>query len=547
MADASASPTVVEQVTKAPMAFIDFCKKYWFMGPIIVLVVMALGMALKPWFTSLMTTHNADGTATAAGNGDKLPSILKSFLRISGFLVPVGFVLLGADYCYAACAGHVPCAVQSSHGWLSQVWGFVATLFSAGIVFGISHLSAPDVLDGVTMPGQGKTLAYTPGAAQELSLYMQTSTKNKTAGGQPLIGVDSIVAIDTTVEQVSTGSNPIVSQDLARLLDYLQISSLFHGTVLDKVTGTGPILENGIAFVGQGFSRWGDAPTVTITVPSSDPNDQTITKFFTFPWAQRTLGDPSATCPWLLTLDNMRFQIGIAASTALAAVSTGANTKGASAVRLGTSYAISPLWRQNYLPYARLDTPASGEDGLIFQNFGGTGPAASKPIDMILGLAWLSSLAGLPGNLTFDTLTNIIGPDFGLDDVKAIDMLVLARRQAQAVGRIGSNDYANDGNYVQGTPNNGAALDKLLMLWLRQPSLDMVPNNLPKFTPDTKPKMRGVFSVPRTGPDAFLTLSLRELSAAKMAQQVTLSGGMMPAAYRTAKHFKVPSKTIAVT
>ncbi len=544
---ADASPTVTEQVTKAPMAFIDFCKKYWFMGPIIVLVLVGVGMALKPWFTSLTTTKAADGTITAAGNGDKLPSVLRSLLRISGLLLPVGFVLLGADYAFAACAGSVPCFVQSSSGWLGQVLGFLGGLLGLGVAFGISHLSAPDTLDGVTMPGQGKSLAYTPGATQELSLYMQTTTKNKTAGGQPLIGVDSIVAVDTTVEQVSTGTNPILSQDLARLLDYLQISSLFHGTILDKVTGTGPILESGISFVGQGFSRWGDAPSVTITVPTTDPNDVPLTKYFVFPWAQRTLGDPSATCPWLRTLDNMRFQIGIAASTALAAVSTDANTKNPSTVRLGTSYAISPLWRQNYLPYARLDTPASGEDGLIFQNFGGTGPAASKAEDMVLGLAWLSKLAGLPGNLTFDTLTNIIGPDFGLEDVKAIDMLVLARRQAQSVGRIGAYDYANDGNYVQGTVANGASLDKLLMLWLRQPSLEMVPMALPKFNADTKPKLRGVFSVPRTGPDAFLTLSLRELSSAKIKEQVALSGGLMPSTYRKAKHFRNPSTLIDVT
>jgi hypothetical protein len=541
---AEASPTVVEQVTKAPMAFVDYLKKYWFMGPIIFVLVMFIGMALKPWFTGVVTSS---GSST---KGDKLPAFVRSFLRISGFLVPVGFCLLASDFLYAAVAQQATCcAVQTSHGWLAQVYGFlgpqgtaaVAALLGVlghGVVFGISHLSAPDTLDGVSMPGQGKILSYTPGGSQELSLYMQTSTKNKTAGGQPLIAVDSVVALDTTVEQVSTGTNPILSQDLARLLDYLQISSLFHGTILDKVTGLGPVLDLGISFVGQGFGRWGDAPSVTITVPGTGTNDVPLTKYFTFPWAQRTLSDPSASCPWLLTLDNMRFQIGVAASTALAAVSPGANTTGASAVRLATSYAISPHWRQNYIPYARLDQPASGADGLIFQNFGGTGPSSTKSFDMLLGLAWLSKNAGLPGNLTFDTLTNIIAPDFGLEDVKNIDALVLARRAAQSVGRIGDNDLATDGNYVQGTPNTGAALSKLLMLWLRQPSLDMNPSALPKFTAETKPKLRGEFSATRTGPDAMLSLSLRELSSPKMAQQVAMSGGQMPNQYRVAKHFK---------
>ena len=557
---AEASPTVVEQVTKAPMAFVDYLKKYWFMGPIIFILVMFIGMALKPWFTGVMTTTASDGKTPATVAGDKLPAFLRSFLRISGFLVPVGFCLLATDFVYAAFAQQATCcAAQTSHGWLAQVYGFLGPQGAAllagalavlghGVAFGISHLSAPDSLDGVSMPGQGKTLAYTPGASQELSLYMQTSTKNKTPGGQPLIAVDSVVALDTTVEQVSTGTNPIQSQDLARLLDYLQISSLFHGTILDKVTGLGPVLDLGINFVGQGFGRWGDAPSVTITVPASPAvNDVPLTKYFTFPWAQRILSDPSATCPWLLTLDNMRFQIGVAASTALAAVSTGANTTGASAVRLATTYAISPHWRQNYIPYARLDQPASGADGLIFQNFGGTGPSSTKSTDMMIGLAWLSNNAGLPGNLKFNTLTNLIAPDFGLEDVKNLDILVLARRAAQTVGRIGNNDLGTDGNYVQGTPNNGAALDELLMFWLRQPSLNMVPNALPKFDANTKPKLRGEFSATRTGPDAMLSLSLRELSAPKMAQQVAMSGGKMPTAYRQAKHFASKGEVITVT
>jgi hypothetical protein len=288
---------------------------------------------------------------------------------------------------------------------------------------------------------------------------------------------------------------------------------------------------------------------VSITVPTGvepPPNDVVLTKYFTFPWAQRTLVNPAVTCPWLLTMDNMRFQIGLAEDTALAAVSTDAKTKSASTVRLATSYAISPHWFQNYIPFARLDQPASGSDGLIFQNFGGGGPSSTKSADKMLGLAWLSNLAGLPGNLTFDTLTNLIAPDFGLEDVKNLDMLILARRAAQRVGRIGSDDFTNDGNYRQGTANVGAALDKMLMFWLREPSLNMNPRALPEFRDVTKPKLRGEFSAPRTGPDAFLALSLRELSPQKMQAQSALAakvGGNMPVAYGTAGHYKTRQPT----
>jgi hypothetical protein len=537
MAEGTAPVEAAKQITKAPLALLEFCKKYWWMGPLLLLAIMGLGMAIKPWFADKVTTKAPGTTGPATVAGDKLPDFLRKFLRIAGFLLPF-FVLFGSDYVYAACAGHggAPCAWQEVGGWLAQGWAYLAML-GAAMFFAISHLSAPDQLDART-ERNGRSLAYTPGDEQEVSLFMRTATKNRTAGGQPYVAVDTTIAVDTTVEQVSTGTNPILSQDLARLLKYVQIFSPFDGVILDKKTGTGPVLDLAISFIGQGFSRAGDAPLVTITVPETDPNDQAVTKYFTFPWEQRILFDSSASTPWLGALDNMEIAIGLAASTALAAVSTGAGTKGASKVRAGTSYAISPFWRQTYLPYWRVDQPASGSDGLSFQNFGGTGPSSTKAVDIVHTIGQLSSLAGLPGNLTFDTITGIIAPAFGLDDIANIDLLVKERINAQSYGRIGSDDFANGGNHVQGTPNVGMALDALLFLLLRQPSLEMKPETMLRYDSNSRLPLREEFSEEREGADAFLIGGLRERNDGKMRELSALSGGRMPTNMAQARHFR---------
>jgi hypothetical protein len=526
---------VIEQAKKAPGAFWDFCKKYWFMGPIIVLVLMGIGMALKPWFT------NATTSAGSSTKGNRLPVMLRSVLKISGFLLPIGAVLYAANaFAGVGHTSHQICCAEQVGGFLEllkQTWHILATGAGTGIMFGISHLSAPDVLDAKT-ENNGDNISYTPGAASAVALYLKTGQKNHAPSGKPYIATSSTVAIDTTVEQVSTGTNPILNQDLARLIDYLEISSPFHGPILDKETGTGPILDLVISFIGEAFGRHGDAPIVTITVPSSAPNDVAVTKYFNFPWVQKYLWEPQETAPWLGLLDNAKFRVGIAADTALAAVSTGSNTKSASVVRSWTSYCVSPEWRQSYLPYWRLDKPASGTNGITFKNFGEAGSPATVPIDIVHTIGMLSNLKGLPGNLTFDTLSEIIAPDFGLDDVTNIDGLVRERIQAQAFGRTGGYGYDNGGNHVQGTAatNGGMSLANLLFLFFRQPQLDMEITNMIKLTAKTQLSARLKTTSTRTGEDAFIVGALRKLTPGKLAEANALSGGLMPPTYDKARN-----------
>jgi hypothetical protein len=151
-------------------------------------------------------------------------------------------------------------------------------------------------------------------------------------------------------------------------------------------------------------------------------------------------------------------------------------------------------------------------------------------------LGLLSNLVGLKGNQTFDNITNIIAPDFEMDDLLNIDQYVTEQLRAQFRGRIGNYDYATGGNHVQGTPNNGAALDKLLFLLFVQPSVDTRLSALEEYKESTKKNVRLVMTSPLTTQHAFITGSLRELNAKKMLEQTTLSGGKIPNNYAQARH-----------
>jgi hypothetical protein len=504
--------SVTAVVTKPVGALADFAKKYWIAAIVILLLLVALVMRYRQAVL--------DKTATA-------PTWVKSFLKVGGFLVPFGVVFLCGD-ALAAVGRSTCCAVNDSGGILSTAWHWIVALAGGGgIAFGISAFSAPDSLDMKSSNG-GRSISYTPGAAQSVSLYLDTETKNRSKGGAPLVAVDTTIAIDTTVNQPSTGTSSLEEDDLARLMAYLEIDTPELGTVLSQTTGTGPVLDLVINFIGQGFNRGADTPTAALTVPGSNSTATARTKYFTFPWAQRYLWDPSTTCPWVRILHNMNCKIGLAASTALGAVSTGATTSGTSYVRATTSYIPHAYWFQPLIPYWRLDTPASGSDGLKFENFGAAGPKATDPIDYVHTIGQLSNLKGLPGNLTLDTVTGIIAESFGLDDVQNVDHLVSERLKAQRSGRTPYAPFSLGGNHKQGAGTNKMALADLLFLLLRQPSLDMTVNHMLPFASGKTLPLRETFSSTRTGADAFIVGALRSISQGYRAKFAEFEGSKLP-------------------
>ena len=316
------------QISSGWNALIAFVTKHWLAFLLVVAGLLALFLRFRNDIASKFTG---------------LPPWAKSFLKISGFAVPVGFVLFAGNVVFAACAGHTPCGMaEVSTGFWTKIFGYLAGI-GGSIGLGITAFPAPDMLDAVD-DHSGRDIAFTPGAAQEFAMYLKTPI-NRTANGKPLIAVDTVLSIDTTIDRVSTGSGTLLHDDYARLLEYLQIDVEQFGTILDQKTGLGPVLDLGISFYGNGFNR-PDAPVASLPVAGAGTTHTALTKYFTYPWAQRYMADPASTAPWLGFLDNTKFSFRVAPSTCLQGegLTTDALLTGTSHVRCSTSYVMHSHW-----------------------------------------------------------------------------------------------------------------------------------------------------------------------------------------------------------
>jgi hypothetical protein len=525
----------VATVTKPVSTLFSFIKAHMALMLVFVAGLFVLAMAKKDtiigWFTS----------SASAPRGDRLPAFLRKWFGLAILALASASALLYSGDAVAAVCSAAPAAAHDGAGalgWLAAHWHYLAGA-GASLAFGLTQFSAPDVIDCVETHGGASLDVTAPLTATTTvkTLYARTSTHAVTSSGAPLVATDITVEVATKVKNLSTGTHAIEDDDLARILSYLQIESPIMGSLTDQISCTGPVLDLVTRFIGDAFERSGDAPVASITVESGD-NEVSVTKYFTKPLALRFLDKPLSTAPWLGLLDESALNIGLAADTCLGTVSTGATVSGDRRLKASISYLPVPHWFYPLVPYDRVDNPASGSNGIEFKNFGGPGPRCTAPIDMVHTIGQLSNLKGLPGNMTFDTLTKLLAPRFGLDSVENIPHLVKARIRAQYYGHIGGVDYAGSGNYAAGTPNApGMALASLLFFLLQQPSLDMDPNNMRKMGSQDKLPMQYTTSGSRTGADAFYFGALRQVSPSFVSEFRRLPASKMPSAVGKLRHF----------
>jgi hypothetical protein len=506
---------VTANATKAPGEFWDLMKKYWVFAILAICALFVIAMAKKNtilgWFTSR-------GSSVA---GDKLPAWLRKFL-----IGAAAIAVMGAAICPAEAFAAVCCATQAAPpetgGILHTVWTYIAG--GAGIfAFGLTQFGAPDAIDLVeTHGGPELAVADRLAAVTPKSLYAKTATHaTKEINGRrwPLVATELTVEVKATVVQ-SAGGTTLEDDDLARLLAYLEIQSPYMGNLTEQKSCTGPILDLVTRFIGEAFERSGEAPVQSLTCPVSSTTSYTVVKYFTKPMALKFLDKPLSTAPWLGLLHNTVFNMGLAADDCLASTSASATVSGTRYLRGSISYVAVPIWYYPLVPFDRVDYPASGSNGIEFRNFGSPGPNCTVPIDWVHTMGQLSSLKGLPGNITFEKVTKLLAPRFGLDNVTNIRHLVRNRLRAQFMGHIGGTDYANSGNYPVKTADGLGvmALDKLLFFLLQQPSLDMEIGNMLRMTSQDVMPFQYETSSDRTGTDAFYFGAVRAVSGAKVPE-----------------------------
>lgn len=521
---------IEENITKAPAAFWDVAKKYWIFALILLFLLMILLMGGKERILGWFTKENS------TTKGDRLPLFLRKWLGATGAVLVglgLGGILFGASDALAAVGGATCCAERAPAllAWLGDYWPAVAAALGS-LMLGMTNLGAPDTIDLYETHGGSSLSVGTLSATTPQSMYMKTATHSVVAKGpkkgMPLVATDLTIKISCNVNQLTTGTATIDDQDLARLLAYLEITSPTMGALTDQVSCTGPVLDLVTRFIDDSFERSGDAPTISIVVPTGAGSATAVTKYFTRPFALRFLARPLSTAPWLGLLHDTNVSMGLAADTALGAVSTGA-TVDTRILRASLSYVPVPIWYYPMVAYDRVDNPASGSNGITFKNFGSAGPKCTEKTDWVHTLGHLSNLKGLGGNLTFDTVTKILGPVLGLDDISNVDQLVKARIRAQYYGRIGGVDYSGSGNWVTGTTNAvSMALNKLLFLFFIQPSLDMEIKNMLPMTATSELPLQYTTSTTRTGEDHFYIGAVRAVSASVIKDWQALPSSRLP-------------------
>jgi hypothetical protein len=393
------------------------------------------------------------------------------------------FGLSGVAEAATCCAEPLRHAVQSPGGFLE----LLATLgagAAGSAMFGMVAFGAPDVVEAKLSDGN-KVVNFTPSAAEPSYDFFVNGTNNvHPVSGRPLCATAQVIELQTTVSNLSTGTNPITDDDLGRLVKKVTMHGDPLGTILDDTVGTGPILKHLIEFVGLGFNRGADAPVATVTVPSpSGSNDATYTRYITIPHAQGYMVNPMASALWLGLIDQLRVTVTLAASTRLGGisgvdiVSANAVTKGASTLRVTTPVVPYNKWHWPVLAQWILEQPTGGSTSFTLRRFGEANASGSVPTDWVHTIAYLSNKVGLGGNQALDNIASVQSPKLGILDCQNVPALLKERLEAQRYGQS-SPSYTDNMNYVQGTVPTGMNLASAKFLMLRQPGLDMIMDNM---------------------------------------------------------------------
>jgi hypothetical protein len=527
-------PDLVSNATQAPGRFWALIKQYWIFAIMALIALFVLAMAKKDtiigWFTS------KGGTT----RGDRLPAFLRKWFGLAVALLVGTGILLSAGTANAS----ICCAVEPG-GFgvlLGENWRPLVLLGATGF---LAVFAAPDVLDCYESKG-GRSLTVTDRltATRDVILEARTSTHSVLStpqGAMPLIATDLTVELATKITLDHAGSD-LEDDDLGRLFAYLVLDSPTMGALSDQKSATGPIVDLVTRYIGEGFERSGDMPIDTVTVPAESTHENTVTKYLVWPFMQRWLSAPYSTAPWLGLLHNLAITVGLAPDNCFAVsedvVSAGATVSGDRTLKASIAYVPCPSWFYPLVAHNRVDNPASGSDGLTFQHFGAAGPRCTVPVDYVHTLGHLSSLKGLGGNLTFDHVTGILAPDFGMADVRNVEHLIKQRVRAQYRGRVFGVNYEG-GNHAFGTvnPTGGMRPDELLFLLFIQPSLGQRFDTLRTMTDKSQLMLNYTIDTNRTGADKFYIGALRRCSQSVVKEWQGLPNSRLPGSVGSERNF----------
>jgi len=505
---------VTTEIKQGTSAVLGTARKHYIVFGVALLVFGILVFRYRNSIATWVATH--------------FPS-MKTLLGISTIAVILGLIF-GAGDAFAGAGIAACCAKTAAH---AGGHGMLAWLYAVGgaIALGMVAAPAPDVKEAKLLGGSKIGVAdYTsaPGTGLQMDFYVDGSVP-LSPSGRPLCATAEVVEVLETIEQVSTGTNPIVDDDLARTVESVKMfEPRFLGTLMDDTVGTGPIIKHLIEFLGLGFNRGSDAPVASITVPGSGTTDATYTRYFTIPHAQQFLRTPMASALWLAIVDQMKITVKLGQKACLDGVSTGAILKGQSQVRLTTPVVPNPAWHWPLIVQHILEQPVGGSTTFTLQRFGETNASGTNPTDFVFAINILSSLVGLGGNMTIDNIARIDCPKLGISDMENLASFVKARLDAQRLGRSPLG-YDNNPNYVDGVTPTGMNPAGLKFLGLKQPGLAVGLETFMKVDKGFQLPVNFTFGTVPSGTHQVVISSMRTLQKALGQRLAALPGSQLPA------------------
>ncbi len=368
----------------------------------------------------------------------------------------------------------------------------------------------------------GTSVALTPGAAVVNAEFLVTAPKSAVGDNFPL-AMAIVGRLRFTFDQAASGGTAVNWDDLARVIDSIDVQSPVLGNTHPKDSFPGPVLKHVVEFTSQGYT-YADGARAQIAAADGDT---TVDHYFVIPYANELLRKPHHCAPWIGWLVNTKVKLYLAASTVFDSLSTGAVTKATTNVQMWVETVIASRPHLPTLAQFHLyESPAAGGTTATLIGIGmANGLSDVKEGSRLAQLFELTDVKGMGAADGADNITSVTIPQLGLDTVTNVDAFFAAYRRAMGghrgpVSGVATTivaDRAGNPEGMSATPNGVMNTATAMYTPYRFMGRDAELTKIPKFVGDLK-IVRSFTSNPASGRHRFVTLEFRELGEQKKGE-----------------------------
>lgn len=392
----------------------------------------------------------------------------------------------------------------------------------------------------IDLAANGATsVSVTPGASLVPLQFTMPAPKFDARGNYPK-ALYIAIHVTTTFDQAASGGSVVNWDMLPVIIDSMQVQVPILGVTHEQTAYTGPIAKHVIEYSSFGMQYFGGARA---QIPSTD-GDTTVDFYVALPFMNNQFYSGLQFCPWIGWLTNMQVSVNMAASTALAAFSTGAVTKTPTTVRAWVeatptrrlSFPTFSQWR-NYI------SPAAGSTQALLQNVGQQGGLTCvQPGSRLASIVELMNVLGLGGASTSDNYTSVSCDLLSQPYTTNVDGFLLdyignqkarAQNTRGGTGATVMHPMAGNPYTMAATPNTVNAATAMFEPW-RTPGIDAEIGKQPKYQGNLT-FIRTFAAAVNSGNFPFVTNELRQLTqdaATQLGLMAGLSGAQIAAAVR---------------